>query len=225
MEIEGIGTVAFMKRRGARSVRLSIAHSGEVKVTLPAWAPYQVGIEFVRTKTAWIQEQRPQNTLLQPKQRVGKVHYLQFVRGTGDSVTTRLVGNEIRILMPNGYAFAAPAVQAAAQKAAVRALKKEARGLLPQRLKLLADQNDFQFKTISVKQLKGRWGSCSEQKDIILNCYLMELPWHLIDYVLFHELVHTRIMAHGPVFWAEVGRYVQDLPAVRKEMKLRKPAL
>lgn len=225
IEIENIGTVALMKRRGARSVRLSIAHSGEVRVSLPIWAPYKVGIDFVNSKREWIIAQQPAVTYIKHKQRVGKAHHIVFGRADGDSIATRIVGNEIRVLMPGGAILTDAAVQTAAEKAAVRALKKEARGLLPMRLKQLATQHGFTYRTVAIKQLKGRWGSCTEKKDIVLNCFLMELPWHLIDYVLIHELTHTQIMAHGPVFWDEVGRHVSNLKTIRAEIKTYKPAV
>lgn len=51
IHIEDVGKVALYKRRGIRGVRLSIAHDGTVRVTLPAWAPYRLGAEFVRNNT------------------------------------------------------------------------------------------------------------------------------------------------------------------------------
>lgn len=115
--------------------------------------------------------------------------------------------------------------QAAAKRGSEKALLKEAEALLPERLATLADQKGFHFRSVRVRKLKGRWGSCNQNHDIVLNSYLMQLPWHLIDYVLLHELVHTRVMAHGKPFWAELGKYVKDLPTVRKVMRQQHPHL
>ena len=93
------------------------------------------------------------------------------------------------------------------------------------RLQTLAEQHGYDYKSVSIKQLKGRWGSCSEHKDIVLNCFLMELPWNLIDYVLLHELAHTRVMAHGAVFWNEMARVLPEVQSCRRQIKLHKPTL
>ncbi|HET8992036.1 MAG TPA: M48 family metallopeptidase, partial [Candidatus Saccharimonadales bacterium] len=62
-------------------------------------------------------------------------------------------------------------------------------------------------------------GSCDQSKNITLNLYLMQLPWHLIDYVLLHELTHTVVFKHGPDFWAEMDKYLPDSKSLRSEMK------
>lgn len=224
-EIEGIGTVALYKRRGARNIRLSITHAGEVRVTLPSWAPYQAGLEFVQSKADWIEQEKPELSLIEHGHPVGKAHHIVFEAGQGDNVSTRVTGNEVRVLLPIGVRWDSPEAQKAANSVGVRALKKEASRLLPHRLQALADQHGYTFKSVAIKQLKGRWGSCSEHKDIILNCFLMKLPWDLIDYVLLHELAHTRVMAHGPAFWEEMSGPLPHVQMLRQQMKSYKPVL
>lgn len=225
IELEDIGPVVFYKRRGARNIRLSITHNGEVRVTLPFWAPYQSGIAFVKSKAEWIIEQKPEVSLIEQGHQVGKAHHVTYEAGQGATVSTRVTGNEVRVLLPLGIRWNSPEAQKAVQSVGIRALKKEANRLLPGRLKLLADQHGYEYRAVSVKQLKGRWGSCSEQKDIILNCFLMQLPWELIDYVLLHELAHTKVMAHGPIFWEEMRRATPQVDKLRKAIKLHKPIL
>jgi predicted metal-dependent hydrolase len=89
----------------------------------------------------------------------------------------------------------------------------------------LARRHGFAYRSVAIKQLKRRWGSCSSEQDIALNCFFMQLPWHLIDYVLLHELMHTRIMAHGTPFWKALDEYVPDLKTARREIKTYRPIL
>ncbi len=226
VHIAEIGTVAMYKRRGVNGVRLSIAHDGTVRVMLPSWAPYRLGIEFVRTKTEWILAKRQPKHYARANDRVGKAHRFIFEqRDSAQTVSTRISGTDIKIIIPSQLTDENSSVQIAAEKAAIRALKKEGEQLLPQRLRALALQHGFSYTSVNIKRLRSRWGSCNEKKDIVLNCFLMQLPWHLIDYVLLHELVHTTVLRHGEPFWSEVSRYVNNLPAIRKEMKQYQPTL
>ena len=53
----------------------------------------------------------------------------------------------------------------------------------------------------------------------------MLLPWDLIDYVIMHELSHTKALHHGSDFWKVFESVMPDAKKRRKEMKNYKPAL
>jgi predicted metal-dependent hydrolase len=227
IEIPEIGSVTLYKRRGNRSMRLSVAADGEIRVSLPMWVPYLAGEQFVRSKTEWIAaHRRPAKTGLQQGQAIGKAHHLAFTPTThGAKVVTRLQQNQIQIFHPAALDITDPRVQKAAQTACIRALKKEAEMLLPQRLRSLAEQTGFTYKSVDVKQLKSRWGSCTQAKEITLNLFLMQLPWRLIDYVLLHELTHTKVMRHGAPFWVEMEKHAPRAKLLSKEIHNHHPVL
>lgn len=208
------------KRRGNRSLRLSIGAAGEIRVSMPYWLPYKAGEQFALSKSAWIALHRaPVTAGLQSGQAIGKAHRLLFSpSGRVTKPMTRIKDNQIEISYPDLLSADAPEVQKAARAAAIRALRKEAERLLPIRLRQLAEHEGFTFHSVAVKQLKSRWGSCSTHQDIILNLFLMQLPWHLIDYVLLHELTHTKVMQHGAPFWQEMERHVSHAKRLRKEI-------
>lgn len=53
----------------------------------------------------------------------------------------------------------------------------------------------------------ARWGSCTPADGSIrLSDRLRGMPRWVIDYVLFHELVHLLVVGHTPEFWELVGR-------------------
>ncbi len=227
IEVAGVGNVKFVKRKSARNIRLRIDHYGQVMVSLPFWTPYKLAIQFVESKKDWINKH--QSTLTKHTfshgERIGKAHRLQFVSSKGQKISTRVTDTEIRVHVPDSVTNTSQEVQRAIEKAAIRALKKEATDLLLPKLRDLSLRHDLPYKSATVKRLSSRWGSCSAIKEITLNCYLMQLPWELIDYVLLHELLHTKILAHGPKFWSELDNFVKDLPSKRKSIKSFHPAL
>jgi len=205
---------------------LSIAANGEVRVSMPHWLPYKAGEQFALSKAQWIlaHQAKTNPQPLHHGQHVGKAHRLYFECSySALKVGTRLRPNEIYITHPTTVDTGHPHVQQAARNASLRALRKEAEQLLPQRLHMLSQKTGLGYKSVDVKQLKRRWGSCSSSKDIILNIFLMQLPWHLIDYVLAHELAHTKVMRHGPPFWAELEKHVPLAKQLRKEINQYQP--
>jgi predicted metal-dependent hydrolase len=227
VSIPDIGTVTLYKRRGNRSLRLSIGAGGEIRVSLPYWLPYKAGEQFVLSKAPWIAANRTKTSVaLQHGHAIGKAHRLYFdQQAMATRVSARVAANEVRISFPAIYGPHDHAVQLAAHRASIRALRKEAEALLPQRLEALATQTGLTYASVSIKQMKSRWGSCSSHREITLNLFLMQLPWHLIDYVLVHELSHTKVMQHGAPFWKEMERHLPRAKELRKQMAAYQPIL
>lgn len=227
VEIPQVGTVTLYKRKGNRSLRITIGANGEVRVSLPYWVPYRAGEQFAASKASWIEANRTNSSKsLVHGHGIGKAHHIHFeVQAMATRVNARIVANEVRISYPAIYAPHDRIVQLAAHKASVRALRKEAAALLPQRLEALASQTGYKYSGIVIKQLKSRWGSCDSHQEITLNLFLMQLPWRLIDYVLMHELTHTKVMQHGAPFWAAMEEFMPDAKELRKEMSAYQPTL
>lgn len=208
-------------------MRLTVGHDGSLRVSLPPWVPYKAGEAFVASKRAWVLEQQQGKSrhVFRSEERIGKAHRLIFIVHDRTTITSRVTNTELLVRLPSNKQATDLDVQKVVYAGAMRALKQEAKNLLPIRLRTLADTHGFSYKSVTIKHLKSRWGSCNSQKDIALNSFLMQLPWELIDYVLLHELLHTHIMAHGSRFWTELGRYVGDLDHKRKRFKTYQPAL
>lgn len=93
-------------------------------------------------------------------------------------------------------------MQAWLRKVIEEALRRNAKIILPPRLYALSLRHNLPYKSVKINSSSGRWGSCSARGNINLSYFLVLLPKHLIDYVLLHELAHTREMNHGERFWA-----------------------
>ena len=88
------------------------------------------------------------------------------------------------------------------------------------RIEQLAAKHKFGFNRLAIRNQKTLWGSCSARNNINLNIKLSVLPEELMDYVILHELVHTRIKNHGPKFWEELAKYIEN--PKQQASKLRK---
>lgn len=219
-------TVTIYKRRASRGLRLSITPKGEVRVSIPAWASYSSGLSFAKSRQAWIHSQQRPSNLLLPGQAIGKAHHLIFISNARANTSVgRIKAGEILITHPAALQPLDPAVQSVAEAASIRALRAQAKQLLPQRLADLATTHGFTYRSVSIKQLKSRWGSCDQQRNIVLNLFLMQLPWESIDYVLLHELVHTEVLRHGPDFWQVMERVLPGAKRIRKSMHQYQPVL
>ena len=86
--------------------------------------------------------------------------------------------------------------------------RAKAKEILKNRLLELAEEHGFKYNKVFIKSQKTRWGSCSEHNNINLNINLAGLTDELRDYVLLHELLHTKIKNHSKKYWAELDRHV-----------------
>ncbi len=90
---------------------------------------------------------------------------------------------------------------------------------LKDRLRYLAGKHGFSYNRVTIRDQRTRWGSCSPGNNISLNVKLVLLLPELRDYVLLHELVHTRFHNHSRRFWAKLDRYVGDARALASRVK------
>lgn len=79
--------------------------------------------------------------------------------------------------------------------------KKEARKYLVARTEELAKRLNFTYKAIYIRDQRTKLGNCSNEGNISLNWRLVKAPTLVSDYIIIHELVHTKIMNHSSKFW------------------------
>jgi len=97
----------------------------------------------------------------------------------------------------------------------------QATDILISRLEEMAKIHNFKYARASIRNQKTKWGSCSAKNNISLNINLVRLPDQLRDYVILHELVHTRFKNHSKKFWAELDKFIAG-GAKELSKKLRK---
>lgn len=209
---EVFGTIEVLERSNSRGISIRVHEQGIVRLTVPVSTPLRLINSYVNEHADWItkakermQKHSHEVTLFTPDTRFStNSHRLELSPTSKDNKVYLSVKSGVILVTypPNVNPAENDVVQQLARKGIAFALKVEGKKYLPQRLAELAKAHGFSYSSVSFKDLKSRWGSCSTKREICLNVQLMRLPRHLIDHVLLHELCHTVEMNHGPRFHA-----------------------
>tara|TARA_Y100001970_G_C14253107_1_gene873257 strand:+ start:6218 stop:6922 length:705 start_codon:yes stop_codon:yes gene_type:complete len=64
--------------------------------------------------------------------------------------------------------------------------------------------------SVSVKNYKARWGSCTINGALDYNWKIIQAPRKIIDYVVVHELCHLLEHNHSPKYWSYVEKFMPN---------------
>ncbi len=223
------GEIVVHKRRGSRAVRIKMGVNGRLVATAPLYTPIVFIKQVVNSSRSGLRTimQHPGAPQAYTEgQVIGKHHSLAVVATSMvKEPTTRVQRQKLLVYLPPGASLASPDVQQRIRNAVITILRKEAKAYLPGRLRQFATEHGFRYNKIRFSHASGRWGSCSSEGTISLNIALMKLPDELIDYVLIHELCHTRHMDHSAAFWREVERYDPHFRLHKRQISRETPSV
>lgn len=146
---------------------------------------------------------------------------LCLVSGAQRSFMLRETEDGFKLYCPCDADWSSENVQTLVRNAIVKALKKAAAKYLPPLLQVWAERYGLSYNKVRITEAKTRWGSCTATRTISLSCYLMLVPSGLMDYVLLHELAHTREMNHSERFWNLLDSMTEG-QALRLRAELRR---
>lgn len=90
-------------------------------------------------------------------------------------------------------------------------LKLYANEYLKKRAQELAAKYKLKYNRIFIRDSYTKWGNCSKLKNISLNWRLIHSPEFVIDYIILHELLHTKIMNHSKLFWLKLSALIPQI--------------
>lgn len=108
--------------------------------------------------------------------------------------------------------------QFAIQQALEAFFRTKAQEKLTVRVRQLAQRTGLVYTELKIRRMGKRWGSCTNSNAIILNPDVVKLPYTLIDYVIVHELCHTKVKSHSKEFWAELARHISNWKELDERM-------
>lgn len=235
LQAEGIGEVKLVRSARSKRLRISVKTSGEVLVSIPWHLTFSRGEAFLAEKKNWVikaKQKLEKHGVTRKPLMVGflfatrNFNYELFAART-DKIQVKVRPDErsVMITYPETVSLQEEEIQAKIRKAIEGVLRYEAKRYLPGRTRELASRLGYTCKTLTIKNNKTNWGSCSSLKNINLNLHLMRLPDRLIDYIVVHELVHTKIPNHGPEFKARLKGHFPDGDELDKAIKRFRPEI
>ncbi|MDB5236941.1 MAG: putative metal-dependent hydrolase [Parcubacteria group bacterium] len=173
----------------ARHLRIDVYPDGRVVVTKPVRSSDRSTQAFIASKKEWVEE----------------------VQGKFAARRRRAEQKRTKLGLSLPEPLPKPRRGSKAYKDAVKA----ARTLAAVRLAYFNTHYQFRYGTISIRNQKTRWGSCSAAGNLSFNYRIAFLPSELQDYLIVHELCHTKEHNHSAKFWALVAQTIPD-PARRR---------
>lgn len=208
--------IQYKKHPFSKSIKITLKNECDILVTMPYLCPYKIARNFLMSNFDKIKSFKIEKKILTPNLKT-KFDTLKIIKS--DKLETKTVNNIVYFYYPDETDFKNNEIQKKLKEAYQKALKIEAKNYLPERLAYLAKKYGFTYEKVALKNQKTRFGSCSWANNINLNINLMNYDFDVIDYVLIHELCHTKIKNHSCNFWREVSLYCPEYKTLRQKLK------
>lgn len=211
-------------RSSRRTVALYVKPGGTLMIRAPWYVPLYSVMQFVRDKSGWIITQREKMKGIRPAAETKPVEDGSSVQFMGMTLTVKVspslrtmverVDDELRVMLP----VAAPVKIAAAVDGWYLAEAKEyftvRTGELAARYRNMLPAP----RSVGVRKMKRRWGTCRTNGAIWFNRELMKKDPVLIDYVIIHELCHLVHHNHGRQYYELLESIIPDYKQLRSSL-------
>lgn len=196
-------------RTRRKTVALVVERDGRLTVRAPLGLSERRIRDFVETHADWIarNQERERRVYVAPKDYQDGEKFLLL----GKEYPLVIVPRQRANLVFTGTNFQlAKSALPRAQEAFVRWYKLQAYQEIQSRLQLLSTQLNLHYDKLRISSARTRWGSCSTRGTLSFTWRLIMAPSRVVEYVIIHELVHTRVKNHSKEFWDWVGKIMPD---------------
>tara|TARA_B110000285_G_C15129871_1_gene622837 strand:+ start:1504 stop:2220 length:717 start_codon:yes stop_codon:yes gene_type:complete len=226
LKIQNIN-INFKKSLKAKNISIKIKPFEGVFVTVPRFLSFQIAEDFVVSKMKWINKNLTKiqyQEKLQTNFNIGTIFRTRFhsiyINSTLLTNNSFIKENEyVEIYISENRRIQSLENQIYIRNVIKETWRSEAKSYLPKKVDELAIKHNFTYKKLAIKNTKTRWGSCSFSNNINLSLHLMRLSEDLIDYVILHELVHTKVKNHSKEFWTTLEKHCPNSKNLDRELK------
>ena len=203
-----------IKRVKRRSIALIINRDGEFIVRSPINAKESEIWAFINAKKEWIIRKK-QEMLASIENNKIQLDNQKRINILGKELIISL--DDCKIAKIKEDVLVLPKTNT--QSTLISLLKRELKKHLNLRVQELASRFDFKFKSVSITSATTCWGSCGGGNSLNFTYKLALCPLPVIDYIIIHELCHTKVKNHSTQFWAEVGKIYPEYKHCEKWLK------
>lgn len=220
-----LGQITVRRTSSRSRISFSMSPGGDLRVSVPKLMPMFMVKRTISLNKKQMLDMRSSQTKLKlhDGMMIGKRHTLQ-VR-SGPVTTVRRSGYQVIVQLPANSGLNDTQIIDLVRPYYITCLRREAKEHLPGRIRLLSEKYSLPFSALRYSHASSRWGSCNSNKSISLNIGLMQLPFELIDYVLVHELAHTKELNHSERFWDIVKKCEPRYKEYRLKLKDYSPSV
>ena len=192
-----------------------------VEMRVPLKCSWREIDSFLKSREAWIasavDELASTPVKLPPRYIDGATHDYMGVPYT--LVTTH--ASRVNVSLRSGQLIVrgpSPNSESAVRRHVENWYRDEAQNIFHERIRLCRGRFAAtpRFKSLTVRKMKARWGSCSSQGVINLNTLLVRMPLSAIDLVITHELCHLTHFHHNRAFYELLSSAMPDWRAREK---------
>lgn len=187
--------------------------SGGLVMTLPKRTGLAEALRFVEQSAPWIMRHLAKQVVRKP---VAEGVTILF---QGATHVLRLTGGRRGLVEVTEGMITVPGDAAHAERRVKDFFKKQALNELTQASLRYAAAMGARYSTITIRDQKSRWGSCSASGGLSYSWRLVLAPPFVLDYVAAHEVAHLREMNHGPRFWRLVLTHCPHAKQAKAWMK------
>jgi predicted metal-dependent hydrolase len=229
------GIAIELVRKNVRNINMRVRKDGTVTVSAHPAVPEKDVLSFVASKRDWIvkviSRQNEQKVLPDRKYETGETirvfgrRYLLRVSGGGRynmalSYGTGSDPGKGLAMMSAPYDSTPERRAAFVERWYKDLLSRE----LSERVPYWESVTGLKCSGWRIRRMKSRWGSCNTRThQLCFNSRLAHLDRKYLDYVIVHELAHTKVPNHSAAFWAIVGRYMPDYKKTRRDLNSEMP--
>jgi predicted metal-dependent hydrolase len=209
--IEGVDEVIFSKRK---RITLTVQAGGRTVLRAPLRAKEGTLRAFVEAQGEWITRARRRMASLPEPPKPYRFVEGEEILYMGARYPLHLVEKQSGgLAFKEGQGFCLTRNhQVEGAKLLERFLRTETRRLCQAYLSHYAALKGLQPGVLRINNAKTRWGSCSTRNSLNFSLRVAMVPLSCLEYVVVHELCHTRHHNHGAAFW---GLVEEILPGYR----------